>query len=232
MKNEKVMGINYLSKIILHDNSPPYCKLYFITKNLPIMKNLILFFVLLLFKNADAQLNKGIWLVGGTGSFYSYNEDYSTPAYSQTAKYRSIDVVASIGYFISDKFTAGLRPIFSSYKGKVVNTPGGTSQIKLSVGPFVRYYFLNKDNPFNILFDASYQLGINKFLRSPQEEGKFNTLSIMGGSEIFFNSSVGLEILFGYTSKVLSIDNSQSASNNTKKGFQTSIGFTFHLEKL
>ena len=54
----------------------------------------------------------------------------------------------------------------------------------------------------------------------------------MGGSEIFFNSTVGLEILLGYTSKVLSIDNSQSAANITKKGFQTSIGFTFHLEKL
>ena len=221
-----------ISKIILHDNSPPFCRLHFITKNLPIMKNLILFFALLLFKNAHAQLDKGIWLVGGTGSLYSYTENYNTPTFNQTSKYTSIDMAASIGYFIADKFVVGLRPSFSSYKGVVINTTGGTNQYKLSVGPFVRYYFLNKDKPFNILFDASYQLGINKYLRSPQEKGKFNTLSIMGGSEIFFNSSVGLEILLGYTSKVLSIDNSQSAANNTKKGFQTSIGFTFHLEKL
>jgi hypothetical protein len=35
------------------------------------MKNLILFITLLLFKSAHAQLDKGIWLVGGAGSFYS-----------------------------------------------------------------------------------------------------------------------------------------------------------------
>ena len=54
----------------------------------------------------------------------------------------------------------------------------------------------------------------------------------MGGSEFFFNSSVRIEILLGYISKVLSIDNSKSAINITKNGFQTSVGFTFHLEKL
>ena len=141
------------------------------------MKNLILFFALLLFKNAHAQLDKDIWLVGGTGSFYSYTENYSTPIYSQVGKFTNIDIGASIGYFLIDKFAVGLRPSFSSYKGVVVNTTGGTNQYKLSVGPFVRYYFLNKEKPFNILFDASYQLGINKYLRSPQEKGKFNTLS-------------------------------------------------------
>lgn len=196
------------------------------------MKNLILFFALLFFKNADAQIDKGVLLVGGTGSFYSYTENYITPTYSQVGKFTNIDIGASFGYFLIDKLALGLRPSFSSYKGEIVNTPGGTNQIMLSVGPFVRYYFLNKDNPFNILFDASYQPGINKYLRSPQEKGKFNTLSIMGGSEIFFNRSVGLELLFGYTSKVLSIDNSQSAAKITRNGFQTSIGFTFHLEKL
>ena len=197
------------------------------------MKSFLQIFTLLILSlTTKAQLDKGVWLVGGTASFYSYTENYSTPTFSQVGKFTNIEIAASIGYFIIDKLTAGLRTSFSSYKGEVINTLGGTNQYKLSAGPFVRYYFLNKEKPFNILFDASYQPGINKFLRSPQEKGKFNSLSIMGGSEIFFNSSVGLEILLGYTSKVLSIDNSQSASNNTKKGFQTSIGFTFHLEKL
>ena len=191
-----------------------------------------IFTLLILSLTTKAQLDKGVWLVGGSGSFYSYTENYSTPTFSQVGKFTNIDIAASIGYFISDKFAAGLRPSFWYYKGVVVNTTGGTNQYRFSVGPFVRYYFLNKDKPFNILFDASYQPGINKILLSPQEKGKFNTLSIMGGSEIFFNSSVGLEILLGYTSKVLSIDNAPNAINITKNGFQTSIGFTFHLEKL
>ena len=197
------------------------------------MKSALPILLLILLTNPlKAQLDKGVWLVGGNGTFYSYTENYSTPTFSQVGKFANIDIGASFGYFLVDKFAVGLRPSFSSYKGEVVNTPGGTNQLKLSVGPFVRYYFLSKDKPYNILFDASYQSGINKYLRSPQEKGKFNTLSIMGGSEIFFNSSVGLEILLGYTSKVLSIENSQSAANMTRKGFQTSVGFTFHLEKL
>lgn len=197
------------------------------------MKQLLLLFSLtFLYLNTNAQLTKKNWLVGGSGSFYSYNEDYSTASLNTTAKYTTIDIGASVGYFFIDKFAAGLRTGFSSYKGEVVNTPGGTNQYKLSIGPFVRYYFLNKDKPFNILLDAGYQLGTNRFLGALHEKGKYNTLSIMSGSEIFFNSAVGIEILLGYTSKVLSIDNSQSASSNTKKGFQASIGFTFHLEKL
>lgn len=232
MKNEKATDRKYFNKIIFHDNSPPFYNLHFIIKHFSIMKKLVLFFALLSFKNANAQLDKGIWLVGGTGSFYSYTENYSTPVYSTVGKFTNIDIGASIGYFLIDKFAVGLRPSFSSYKGEVVNTPGGTNQYKFSVGPFIRYYFLNKDKPFNILFDGSYQLGINKYLRSPKEKGKFNTLSIMGGSEIFFNNSVGMEILLGYSSKVVSIENSPGAFNNTKNGFQVSIGFTIHLEKL
>jgi hypothetical protein len=54
----------------------------------------------------------------------------------------------------------------------------------------------------------------------------------MGGTELFFNNTVGIEILFGYKHQVASIENSQSAYNRNSKGFQISIGFTFHLEKL
>ena len=54
----------------------------------------------------------------------------------------------------------------------------------------------------------------------------------MGGSEIFFNNSVGLNILFGYTSQMLSVDKSQFPFYETVRGFKTSLGFIFHLEKL
>lgn len=203
------------------------------SQNAKMKRNIFLLCLTLLCSRATmAQLDKGTWLVGGSGSFYSYNENYATPTYSQSSKYTSVELAASIGYFVIDKFAVGLRPGYTSFKGEVVNTPGGTNQIKISVGPFGRYYLLNKDKPFNLLIDASYQIGTNKFLGGLREKGKNNTLSLMGGSEIFFNSSVGIEILLGYTSKVVSIDNSQSAFNNTKNGFQASVGFTFHLQKL
>jgi hypothetical protein len=54
----------------------------------------------------------------------------------------------------------------------------------------------------------------------------------MGGIEAFFNSTAGIEMLLGYSKKVISIDgNTAGAFNNTKSGFQVSIGFQLHLIK-
>jgi hypothetical protein len=190
---------------------------------------------ILVFQSARSQLTKGIWLAGGSGSFYSYTENYSTPGYDQTAKYTNIDVAASVGYFLADKFAAGLRPSFSSYKGEVtsasVGSGGSTNNNKLTIGPFARYYFLRSDKQFNLLTDVSYQFGINKNRGGLNDKGKYNVLSIMGGTELFFNSSAGIEILLGYATKVVSINNSPNSFENTQKGLQASIGFTLHLEK-
>lgn len=180
--------------------------------------------------SAFGQLSKNTWLIGGSGSFYSYNEDYTAPSVNITAKYTSIDLSASIGYFLADKFSAGLRPYFSSFKGQ--SSGGGTTNsYRLAIGPFARYYFLKTDKQFNILADVSTQFGINKFLGSLHEKGKFNSFLIMGGTEIFFNSSVGLEFLIGFKNQIASINNSPSAYNSNKKGVQASIGFQLHLEK-
>lgn len=133
-----------------------------------------------------AQITKGIWLLGGSGSFYSYNETYNSPTYSNTAKYTNIDISASTGYFIFDKLAIGLRPTFSSFKGKVTSPGGGTTNsYKIGIGPFVRYYFLNADKPFNVLADMSYQLGLNQRLGVLHSKGKNNIFSIMGGTEVF-----------------------------------------------
>lgn len=144
---------------------------------------IILFFIAL---TAKSQLDKGIWLVGGSGSFYSYNENYNSPTYNSTAKYTNIDISASVGYFIVDKLSAGLRPTFSSFKGKVTSPGGGsTNSYQLAVGPFVRYYFLKDDKPFNLLTDVSYQFGLLQNLGALHSKGKNNTFSVMGGTEIF-----------------------------------------------
>ncbi len=200
------------------------------------MKSLLTSIFLLLILNVNAQLDKGIWLVGGSGNFYTYNEDFSTPTYNQTAKFTNIDFAASIGYFIIDKFPVGIRPSFSSYKGKVVSAStgsgGSTNSYQLAIGPYARYYFLRSDRPFNILADVSYQFGINKNLGVLHEKGESNTFSIMAGTEVFFNNTAGLEILLGYLKKTESIENSPGAFKNGKSGFQVSIGFTLHFEKL
>ena len=82
------------------------------------MKQLLLLLIIsIIYLNSIGQLTKNNWLFGGSGSFYSYNETYASPAYNTTAKYTNIDVSASVGYFIVDKLVGGLRPTFSSFKG-------------------------------------------------------------------------------------------------------------------
>jgi hypothetical protein len=202
------------------------------------MKSLLTISTLLLLAfTSDGQLTKKTWLVGGSGSFYSYNQAYSSPTSNITAKYTSIDISTSVGYFVIDKLAFGLTPTFSSFKGGVVSTAsysgGTTNGHQLAIGPFVRYYFLNKEKPFNILTVVDYQLGVNNSAAPPKSEGKFNKFSIMAGPEIFFNSSVGLEILLGYKATTQTINTSSPYwFSDTYKGFQISVGFQIHLEKL
>ncbi len=50
----------------------------------------------------------------------------------------------------------------------------------------------------------------------------------MAGPVIFFNTSVGLEFLLGYSS---SIEDIKDRYKNSIQGFQIGIGFQIHLEK-
>ena len=195
------------------------------------MKQILLLFLVFSFLlTSYGQLSKNSWLVGGSGSLYSYNEDYTAPSINVTTKYISIDLSASIGYFFADKFSGGIRPYFSSFKGE--SSGGGSmDNSKIAIGPFLRYYFLAPEKQFNILTDVSYQFGINRNGGGNKDKGKFNLFSIMAGTEVFFNSSIGLEILLGYSERLITVENSPGALRSNKKGFQASIGFQFHLEK-
>ncbi len=189
-----------LPSIVLHDISPPICNFIKIIKlKTTVMKSFFLCLLLTtIFFTAKCQINKGFWLVGGSGSFYSDNETYTSPSLNTTAKYTIIDVSVSLGYFIINKFAAGLRPSFSSYKGEVTSPGGGTTNsYKIAVGPFVRYYFLNTDKPFNILADVGYQFGLYQTLGALHSKGKNNAFSAMGGTEIFFNSTAGWKFYLG-----------------------------------
>lgn len=178
------------------------------------------------FLTAQSQLTKGNWLAGGTGKFYSYNDTYSSSTYSNKARYTQIDISPSIGYFIVDKLAFGLRPTFSSIKGEVTTPGGGSTNVqRYWIGPFGRYYFLDKDNPFNILTDVSYQYGI---FNAGGQKGKLNTFSALVGPVIYFNSSVGIEFLLGYS---YSKEDVELASKDIRKGFQIAAGFQIHLEK-
>ena len=185
-----------------------------------------------------AQLDKKTWLVGGNGTFSSVDDNFSATTVASEYKRTEIKISPSVGYFVIDKFAMGLKSSLSwnKNKGLTANTTLSVSKdIRLDYGPFIRYYFLDKEKPFNILADLSYQFGNLKFIES-NDKGVRNNLSIMAGSVIYFNSSVGLELLLGYKIEKEKLTRSTSTPQyfytDTKKGFQTSIGFQIHLEKI
>jgi hypothetical protein len=187
---------------------------------------------LLLSVNSIGQLEKRTWLVGGSGSFFSYNGEYNSTAYNNTTKVISLDINASVGYFPIDKLLIGLRPLYYFNKGKIYKNGIQLGQIaaktQIGIGPFARYYFLEKTKEFNLFGDISYQFGRNSSPLPPNEKGRISEFSLLTGAEIFFNSSCGVEFLIGYRSKYEDIKGATGYSDK-KKGLQFGIGFHLHL---
>lgn len=243
-----VLIMKLLKKMLLHDNSPPKTKKknkFLTIKSIITMKTFKLFIAiaLLITINSFGQLDKKTWLVGGTGSFDSYKENY-TYVFTGTGTGENIEIERSIkeiefspkvGYFVIDKLALGIGVSYISEKSesKTIsgNASGGSSKShSLYVGPFARYYFLNKDKPYNILVEANYQFGnIDQSVFS-DDKGKLSRFSLFVGPEIYFNSSVGMNLLVGYTNSKRNMDNNSSVSNSTN-GLQVAIGFQIYLQK-
>ncbi|HSC54940.1 MAG TPA: hypothetical protein VLC98_15005 [Phnomibacter sp.] len=190
------------------------------------MKQFIALLFLLPCIQATAQLDKGIWLTGGSGNLSASNFEYTSPSYAYSSDRLDIGIAPNIGYFLMDKFAVGLKANFTKHKEDV--TGGLFSNVnRFSLGPFGRYYFLKKDNRYNILTDLSYQYGFYSFKPT---KGNTNTLYAAVGTAIYFNTSVGLELLVGYYSAKEVIK--QNGDNISKQnGLQISMGFQVHLEK-
>ena len=197
---------------------------------------ILLIATLLVTLNAYSQLDRKMWLVGGAGSFKAYTQEYTVPSSSlgwSDFHYVEIDATAKIGYFVGDKFVVGLTPTFAFYHG---NKRDGTSEVvrttKLWFGPFARYYLLNKHKPFNIVTEVVYQPGIQWSRRLNPTNGTLSNLTFLVGPEIFFNPTIGLEILLGYQETKGKIDGTQGlAYSENRSGFHLSVGIQIHLQK-
>lgn len=77
-----------------------------------------------------AQTAKSTWLLGGSAGFNSSKQgDF---------KWTQFNLSPNAGYFFMNNLAAGLSLDFSSYKEE--NTD---AQTMFSVGPFIRYYFVD-----------------------------------------------------------------------------------------
>ena len=188
----------------------------------------ILILTLILTPKSYSQLTKKYWLAGGYGSLYSYTDAFTNFGQpTVTGKLTEVNFATNIGYFPTDKLATGIRTSINSVKSRELNTANSsTKDITFTIGPFVRYYFLQTERQVNLLIDGSYQLGTYSTYAG---KGISKTTTVSIGTEIFFNSAVGFELLIGYMSRSKSIDDNLLGFTNKRTGLNLSVGFQFHL---
>jgi hypothetical protein len=175
---------------------------------------------------ANCQVSKNNWLLGGNLS-YSKSKSKGLDAVNSTI--RTIDLMPNVGYFVLDKFVIGVKPAIQLRKELNPQLDGSittNTTTSFGIGPFVRYYFLDKDNRINIFSDigGNYNTVTHK---SSIIDYKYISLdySLFAGTAIFLNSSIGLEFMLGYV-------NSRDLEFDARgEIFQFRIGLQIHLEK-
>jgi hypothetical protein len=166
-----------------------------------------------------AQLDKRNWLVGGNTSFT--RTKYNSEAGQKNLGYE-FRVNPNIGYFVKEKLPVGLRfPIWSGGT-KAQGTGKYSRYTDLNLGPFIRYYILSSDNPYNLVTEVCYLYG--ETIGNTQKSSK-NTFSFSAGPVVYFTSSAGLELLVSYSKTHIS----NFAGDNNSIIFN--LGFQFHLER-
>lgn len=186
------------------------------------MKTIQFFIAILLISlSTNAQITKGNWMMGGSGSFnYSKTEPKTTSTsgttlvYSTNGTYTTL-LEPNIGYFIKDKFSIGMKINFLN--AFVENQPFSLNESNISISPNIRYYFLAVDKNYNLFVEPSYYYYMNKSL------GNANGYGLKSGFVVFLNSSVGIEPTLNYLHN--------ESDKFIKNDFFIGIGFQIHLEK-
>jgi hypothetical protein len=169
--------------------------------------------------NANSQITKGNWLVGGSGSYKSTSS--KTILTGNKDKYVYLEVAPNVGYFFADKIAGGIKTSF------YYNPYEGAYNIGFGIGPFLKYYFLKPEKLVNVFVQANYLYYENNNYSEGIGADRFasNTYGLKAGPVIYFNESVALE---------LGLEFNRDNRNNTliDDTFQISIGFQIHLTKI
>lgn len=175
------------------------------------------------FLMSNAQITKGNWLMGGNGNLSftkseGKNNNTAGLIINSIPDSESIGILLepNIGYFIKDKFAAGLKIGFENYFSTQSSFQLNNTQF--TIGPFLRYYILDVDKPFNIFLEPSYFRYSYKPLGNPSQGFGFKF-----GHAYFLNSSVGIETSLNYQYK----ESDQLKTNTLFLAF----GFQLYLEK-
>jgi hypothetical protein len=167
---------------------------------------------------SNAQITKGNWMMGGAAAF-SHNKN---TIYGKTSEGTVLSIAPNVGYFFIDKLAVGTSGRLTYTIAKNGDNLSDTNYFNYGIGPFVRYYFLEKEKPLNIFSEISY--GFEKINQTDTNLENFNAKV---GAVYFLNNSVGIEVALNYLSQKFD-DGMQNGTNNN---LFLGIGFQIHLEK-
>lgn len=170
-------------------------------------KTFIIVFVSFICTNSFAQIDKSSWLIGG-------NLDYQSTKVSDITT-SSFSFLPHAGYFLADKLAGGIRAGFLSSK-----VSGEDAINSNTVGPFLRYYFLEKKGKTNLFLDGNFSFGSSSFLGTSVNHTGYG---FMAGPAFFLNKHTALEITVGYDA--LKEESDDVWTNSFKLG----VGFQIHL---
>jgi hypothetical protein len=186
-----------------------------------IMKNKFLLFfsmVMLACTLAQAQTEKGKWLVGATTSNFSLSGDRD---YSQF----SLQLSPSVGYFVTDNLAVGVRLGFSASSTRALGVSVSRTS-SLGAGIFGRYYIpLTERIKIPIELETNYVRGFGRINSNPNNFGYMSS-GIYSGVSIFLNDAISLDLMAGYRLNAFS----DSFSNSTQGSLSGKIGFSLYLD--
>jgi len=169
------------------------------------MKKLIVMAAVALSLNAEAQTDKGDWMVGGNICFRT-NKNNSNFSFSPNA-----------GYFFARNFVAGANLQTDFEK------TGDIKSSTVGLGPFARYYFgEGAFKPFAVT-EFNYLLLSTKYNGNKTNTNGYGWLLGIGGAA-FISNDVALEAVAGY-------NYSQFASASSNTGFSLNFGFQVYINK-
>ena len=156
--------------------------------------------------SANAQTEKGTWLVGGSAGFHSV-KDGSSDAVT------SVTIAPSAGYFVGKDVAVGAAIQFAT-----VNKNYTT----FAFAPFVRYYFAPLGDHAKLFVNGTFGLGTVKGYQSSSVG--FSTFEFSAGPAFFINKSVALEVALAY-------GQNKFKGSDATKDLGLKVGFQIHLGK-
>lgn len=158
------------------------CALNSITKFIS-MKKICLLATLIVSLHAQAQLEKGCWMPGGSIAFKSVKYSGSNNSSTSTI----LQLQPSLGYFFADKIAGGIQVNFSNTHV----SPPDDNYSSLLAGPWARYYFLPANKKTNLFFQASYNIGREKYRHYNAQ--RLSDFGFSAGPSFFLNKYISFE---------------------------------------